>query len=147
MAGNSGAMTGLGITLAMKATANASTYTDVAEVYDITPPQAMDDEIEVTHFKSPDGTKEFIGGLTDPGECTFSLNYIPGGPAETMLLEAKGTRKPRAFKLTWPNGAVWTFDCLVRGFQPTAPLNDRLTAEVTGRVSGSVVRAAPTGGQ
>lgn len=138
----SAAISGIGINLAMKATDDASVYTDIAEVFDITPPQAMDDEIEVTHFKSPDGNKEFIGGLTDPGECTFSINYIPGNATESMLLDAKATRKPRSFKMTWPNGYTWTFDLLVRGFQPTAPLNDRLTAEVTGRVSGSVTRAA-----
>ncbi|PCG09652.1 hypothetical protein COA17_07275 [Sphingomonas ginsenosidimutans] len=147
MAGNSQAMTGLGIVIAMKATANATTYTDIGEPTDITPPQSMDDEIEVTHYNSPNGTKEFIGGLTDPGECTFTINYIPDGATERLILGAKALRKPRGFKLTWPNGVTWTFDLLIRGFQPTAPLNDRLTAEVTGRVSGSVViTPAPSGG-
>lgn len=147
MAGNSGAMTGLGIVLGMKATANASGYAEVAEVIDITPPQSMDDEIEVTHFKSPNGTKEYIGGLTDPGECTFTINYIPGSATEQMILDAKAGRKPRGVQLIWPTGHKWAFDLLVRGFQPKAPLNDRLTAEVKGRVSGSVVVTGPTGGQ
>lgn len=136
------AITGLGLKFGIKATANATTYTDVAEVFDITPPQEMDDEIEATHYQSPDGFKEFIGGLTDPGECTFSLNYIPGSAAETLILSTKATRKARGVRITWPNGFTWTFDLLIRGFQPTAPLNDRLTAEITGRVSGSIIRAA-----
>lgn len=146
MAGNSQAMTGLGIIIAMKATANATTYTPIGEPFEITPPEQMDDEIEVTHYGSPDGTKEFIGGLTDPGECTFNINYVPGSPTEEMLLAAKATRKPRGFQLKWPNGQTWTFDLLIRGYQPTAPLNDRLTCQVTGRVSGAIVRAAAAGG-
>lgn len=147
MAGTSQAMTGLGIVLAMKATANAADYTAIGEPFEITPPQQMDDEIEVTNFNSPDGTKEFIGGLTDPGECSFNVNYVPGGDTEELLFAAKATRKPRAFKITWPNGTTWSFDLLIRGLQPTAPLNDRLVLQVTGRVSGSIVRAdAPAQG-
>ena len=142
MAGNSKAMTGLGIVIAMKALADSAQYTDIGEPFEITPPEQMDDEIEVTHFGSPDGVKEFIGGLTDPGECSFNINYVPGGATEELLLAAKATRKPRAFKFTWPNGVTWSFDLLIRGYQPTAPLNDRLTCQVTGRVSGSIVRAA-----
>lgn len=138
----SAATTGIGIKFGMKSTPSATTYTDLAEVFDITPPQEMDDEIEVTHYQSPDGFKEFIGGLTDPGECTLSLNYVPGSATETLILSTKATRKARGVRLTWPNGWTWTFDLLVRSFQPTAPLNDRLTAEVTGRVSGSIIRAA-----
>lgn len=146
MAGNSQAMTGLGIVIAMKATANATVYTPIGEPFEITPPEQMDDEIEVTHFQSPDGVKEFIGGLTDPGECSFNINYVPDSPTEKMILDAKATRKPRGFKFTWPNGATWSFDLLIRGYQPTAPLNDRLTCQVTGRVSGSIVRAAAATG-
>jgi len=145
-AAKSQAMTGLGIVIGMKATATATTYTDIGEPIEITPPEQMDDEIEVTHFNSPGGVKEFIGGLTDPGECTFTINYIPGGPTETLILGAKSERRPRGFQLVWPNGVKWTFDLLIRGFQPTAPLNDRLTAEITGRVSGSIVITPAPGG-
>jgi hypothetical protein len=140
MAGNSQAMTGLGIVIRMKAAANAASFTEIGEPFEITPPEQMDDEIEVTHFGSPDGVKEFIGGLTDPGECSFNINYVPGGPTEDMILQAKAGRKPVPFEFEWPNGAVWAFDLLIRGYQPTAPLNDRLTCQVTGRVSGSIVR-------
>jgi hypothetical protein len=140
----SAAITGIGLKFGIKPTQAATTYTDVAEVFDLTPPQEMDDEIEVTHYQSPDGFKEFIGGLTDPGECTFSINYVPGSSTETLILGAKAGKKARGVRVTWPNGWTWTFDLLIRGFQPTAPLNDKLTAEITGRVSGSVVRAAPT---
>lgn len=146
MAGNSQAMTGLGIKIEMKTTPTGTTYTEIGEPFEITPPEQMDDEIEVTHFQSPDGVKEYIGGLTDPGECTFNINYVPGGATETLILEAKATRRPRGFRFTWPNGATWEFDLLIRGYQPTAPLNDRLTCQVTGRVSGSIVRAAPPSG-
>lgn len=136
------AMTGLGLIFEIKTTPTGATYAAIAEVFDITPPEQMDDEIEVTHFASPEGVKEFIGGLTDPGECSFQLNYVPESATEDMLLEAKATRRPRGVRITWPNGATWTFDLLIRGYQPTAPLNDRLTVTVTGRVSGAIVRAA-----
>lgn len=145
MAGNSQAMTGLGIKIRIKVPP-AAAFAEIGEPIEITPPQQLDDEIEVTHFSSPDGVKEYIGGLTDPGECSFGINYVPGGPTEALVLEAKATRKPVPFEFEWPNGAVWAFDLLVRGFQPTAPLNDRLTAQVTGRCSGSIVRTPPAGG-
>lgn len=136
----SAAITGDGTKLAMKATANAVAYTDIAEVFDVTPPNEMDDEIEVTHYGSG-GTKEYIGGLTDPGEVTFQMNAIPGSAAELMILEAKAGKRPRGFRLTYPNGATTVFDLLIRGYEPAVPLNDRMTATVTGRVSGVVTRA------
>ena len=139
MAGNSQAMTGLGIKIRIKVPP-ATAFVEIGEPFEITPPQQLDDEIEVTHFSSPDGVKEYIGGLTDPGECSFTVNYVPGGSTETLILAAKATRKPVPFEFEWPNGAVCAFDLLVRGFQPAAPLNDRLTAQVTGRCSGSIVR-------
>lgn len=136
------AMTGLGIILRMKTSADAGAFVEVGEVFEITPPEQMDDEIEVSHFRSPDGVKEYIGGMTDPGECSFGINYIPGGATEQAILTAKASRRPVPFEIEWPNGAVWAFNNLIRGFQPTAPLNDRLTATITGRVSGSIVREA-----
>lgn len=142
MAGNSEAISGLGLILRMKATPAAAAFTEIGEVFEFTPPEQMDDEIEVSHFRSPDGYKEFIGGMTDPGECTFGINYIPGGQTEVLIMTAKAGKRPVPFEVEWPNGSVWAFNNLIRGFNPTAPLNDRLTATVTGRVSGSIVRDA-----
>ena len=52
-------------------------FTTIAEVGSITGPTLTRDIIDVTNQDSAGAYREFIGGLIDPGELSFDINYIP----------------------------------------------------------------------
>lgn len=133
---------GYGTTFSMANGEATPVQVEIAEVYDITPPNETVDVIDATHMKSPNGYREFILGLTDPGDCSFEMNFIPGSESETLILAAKTARARRSCIITFPNGATWTFDGLVTGYEPAIPTADKMTCTVTYKVTGSVVRAA-----
>lgn len=131
----SGAMTGLGTILAINA--DGGGFDDVGEVFDLTPPNETSPSIDVTHYGSEGA--ESIGGLPDFGELTFVMNFIPGSASEAMILGIpRGTNVP--IRITWPNAKTWIFEGNRTGYEPAAPLDDRMTCTVTFKVSGSVAR-------
>ena len=115
-----------------------NTYTAVAEVYDITPPNETTDIIDASHMASTD--REFIMGLTDPGECSFEMNFVPGSTSETLILAAKAARAAKNFRIVFPNLATWTFAGLLTGYEPAMPNDDKMTCTVTIKVTGAVLR-------
>lgn len=124
-----------------------SSWTEIAEVYDITPPNDTVDEIDATHMQSPSRTREFIPGLIDPGEASFEMNFVPGSASDLKIaaLKIAGTRVK--CRITFPNSVTWVFTGWVSGYEPAVPTDDKMTATVTWRVSGSTVStpaAAPT---
>lgn len=134
------ASTGLGTIFKLHNGGTPGALEEIAEVFDLTPPNDQDETIDVTHFGS--AAREFIFGLTDFGECSFEMNFVPGSASETKILAAKASKAAREAEITFPNGATWTFDGLVTGYEPAVPVDDRMTATVTIKVSGAVVREA-----
>lgn len=120
--------------------ATPGTYTAISEVFDITPPNETTDVIDASHLGAPD--RQFIMGMTDPGECSFEMNFVPGSASEGLLLAAKATRSAANFRIVFPNDHTWSFAGLLTGYEPAIPNDDKMTCTVTIKVTGSVVRAA-----
>lgn len=123
----------------------SSVYTTVAGVLDIKGPNISLTQIDVTSRDSANWM-EFIGGLKDGGEVTFSLIYDPATQTQSAsasggLLTLLGSGSTNNFQLYFPSSNTFTFAGLVTKFAPTAPLNDKLTADVTIKVSGAVTFA------
>lgn len=125
------AMTGLGITIEAKLKA-ATSYTYLAEVYDIKLPSVATDQHEASHAQSPFGFKEYIDGMKDGGELTFSMNYVPGSGTDAFLRDAAGKHDIR---VTFPNGVQVLISGNFQNYEPTGPVNDRMTADVSVKVS------------
>jgi hypothetical protein len=132
---------GYGMFFELETAPGAGTFLRIAEVTSITPPNEKTDTLDATNTDSPDGYMEFIMGMTDPGECSFEMNFLPGSASETRILAAKATRQAHAAKITMPGAQVWSFDVLMTGYAPAMPVKDKMTATVTGKVTGSVARA------
>lgn len=131
---------GLGTTFEMATVAAPTVWTFIAEIFNLTPPAFTDATIDVTNFDSPNNTREFIAGLTEPGSASFEMNYVPGSASDLFLLaHASETMKCR---LTFPNGVVITFDGVRENYEPQVPVDDRMTANVSFKVSGDPVQAA-----
>ena len=115
------------------------TWLSLGEVFDITPPSAAVDVIDATHMASPNRTREFIAGLTDPGDASFSQNFVPGSAADVTIREIRTSGERVICRITYPNASVWKFDGFLTGYVPAVPTDDKMTAEVTFKVTGSTV--------
>jgi hypothetical protein len=122
--------------------ATPEVFTALAEVVDVTPPSDTVDIIETTHMTSPNRTKEFIAGLNDPGECSFDIHFIPGAGDDAVIQTRRNLGTKNNYRITWSNGVTWTFAGILTGYTPSAPVNDRMTATVTFKVTSSYVAAA-----
>jgi hypothetical protein len=136
----SGALLGYGSVFQIQAESSPDLYVDVAEVSSITPPSASVDQIDVTHMQSPNRYREFIDGLIDGGECSFDINFIPGNNTDDRMLELLalpiGTDHNRNLRISFPNGVTWSFRGVLTGYEPDVPVDDKMTATVTFKVSG-----------
>lgn len=117
--------------------ASPEVFTDLAEVVSITPPSDQLDIIDATHMTSPNATREFILGLNDPGECSFEMNFIPGSAADLAIQAVRTARVPLNCRVTYPNLVKWTFRAILTGYEPADPVDDKMTATVTFKVTGT----------
>lgn len=136
------AVIGYGTTFAFGDGATPEVFTELAEVTDITPPSDSVDIIETTHMGSPNRTKEFTAGLNDPGECSFDIHFLPGVGDDELIQAKRNTGAKANYQITYPNGTTWTFAGILTGYAPTVPVNDRMTATVTFKVTSSYVAVA-----
>ncbi|MFN9438463.1 MAG: phage tail tube protein [Brevundimonas sp.] len=131
---------GHGAKFQIKAGSPIPAFVDIAEVFDITPPNETVEVVDTTNQQSADARRTFIKGLVDPGEASFEMNFLPGSASEDLIVASLNKRTADEFRIVYPNGAQWTFDGLTTGYEPAVPLDDRMTATVTIKVSGSVLR-------
>jgi hypothetical protein len=119
--------------------------TELAEVVDTTFPQDESDEVDATHLKSPGARKETLLGLIDGGEVTLNLNYVPGGPTDLLLTDAKETRTKRKVRFVIPDdsgtgAADWNIvtSCRVKRYAPdTMSAGAKIGAVAVLRITGA----------
>jgi hypothetical protein len=118
-----------------------TTFVDLAEVFEFTPPEAAVDQIRATHYKSPGRSHEFIPALTDNGSASVSMNYVPGSATDDRIraLLASGDVVP--MRGTYPNGVTVSFSGFVVAYSQAIPLDDRMTADMSVKITGAVVVA------
>lgn len=136
------AMIGLGITLEMADIVTPTAFTTIAEVFNCNPPSQVDDVVEATHYSSPNRRREYIPGLVESGEVSFDMNYVPGSASDVLINAAQGVEK--VLRLTFPNGVSQVFNAVRQGYEKNAPIDDRMTATVTFRVTGAVSQSIVT---
>jgi hypothetical protein len=115
---------------------NASgTLTLLDELLSVTPPNPQVADVEATHMGST--AREFIAGLTDYGEGAFEFNFIPNNATDQLIRAAIVDKVGRSFKVVLPiaDGTTQeiTGECIVKGWVPTGPIDNRMTATLTVR--------------
>lgn len=126
---------------------NASnTLTQLSEIISVSPPNSQQDDVEATHMASPNRRREYVAGLIDDGEGTFEMNYVPGSASDILIRAAITDGDTRSYKIVLPvaDGSTWeiTGDCIVKGYERSTPIDDRMTATLTVRFTGSPAEAA-----
>jgi len=117
-------------------------WTSVAEVTSITPPGLSRDTVDATHSESADKFREFIPGLIDGGEVSLELNFVPGNSTTTLLLAEIEQAAARSYKIVFPGGETFSFSGIATAFEPDAPVDDKMSASATFKITGKPVLAA-----
>ena len=91
-----------------------------------------------TTMQSADGFMEFSSALRDPGELSFTIRFNPAADQAniTAWLTDFNSDARGYYKLIFPDGTEWGAYGLVTAFDVDAPLDDRMTAAVTLKLSG-----------
>jgi len=117
-------------------------YVAVAECTNFSGPGLSVDAVETTHTSSTNRARTFIQGLVDGGEVSVDMNFLPNdstqddtaGLVSKLLGDTAATNFQMVFSSTV--ASTWTFAGLVTSFEMTAPIDDRMTASVTIKLSG-----------
>lgn len=134
------AIIGIGMLVEMSTPAAPTVWVEIEEAFDASPPNDTEDQIDVTHYQSPNRRREFIAGLTDGGEVAISLNHVPGSATDLFLIAAKG--ESRNIRITYFSGVQVEFLGARRGYEISSPVDDKMTAVATFKVSGDVTQSA-----
>ena len=117
---------------------NGTEWQDIARVFDINGPTMTRETPEATTYDSIDGYREFISGLRDPGDVTFTLNYR----RSTYLVFKADFEDDEAkqYRIILPDTdqTTMTFTGLVTDLPSVVPVGDRITTDVTIKISGKV---------
>jgi predicted secreted protein len=120
--------------------------TELAEILAVALPNSQVEDVEATHMKSANRRREFVAGLIDDGEGTIEMNYVPGSATDILIRAALTDGVTRDYKVVLPvaDGSTWevTGDCIVKGYERNVPIDDRMTATLTIRFTGSSSEAA-----
>jgi len=109
-----------------------------AEIIDVTPPNQTREAIETTHTQTPEGWATFEpSDVADAGELQVEMAFHPDSPVPV--------KQPKeSITITFPSGTTWAFLGFLTEHAPAAPIDDRMTASVTIKVSGKItVTPAP----
>lgn len=126
--------------VAMSTLAAPTVWLDFEYIFNVTPPNDTDEQIDVTHYKSPNRRREFIAGFTDGGEITIEGNYIPNNDTDDWIRASKGVE--RNVRITLPDGTLITFAALRTGYEVNIPIEDKMAFNSTWKVSGDVTQSA-----
>lgn len=133
---------GFGHVLEIALASTPTVFTYIREVYDVTPPADADDNVEASHMQSPGMRREYIPGMTDSGEASYEMNYVPGSATDKFLRSIRGQKL--IVRDTFANGVSIIYNGLRQSYEQAAPLDDRKTATLTLKVSGEPYMTAVT---
>lgn len=133
----------LGLETAIRVSIDA-VFTDIPYAMDITMPGITFDTVETTSNTSPNGFREYIPGLADGGEVTFTLNWHDDEEAHQELWEIQQAREVVDFQVAMPQfdtNNLFDFAAFVTGLPISSPLGDRVTIAVTLKITGNIEKS------
>lgn len=124
-------------------------YSPIGQVKDIAGPAITRGDVDVSDQDSADGFREFLPGLADGGNVTFTIGFDPqnavhvqgAGVGLIADFEQEGcTIGAWEYTLnTCVGTAVWTFNGYVNGFTQNTPVEGEHTADLSVKITGKPV--------
>ncbi len=133
--GVSNAFAGVGTKFQRK---SGGSYSSIAEVNDIKGPTKKRDTADVTSLDSTGGYREFIGLFRDSGELTLTMNFTRSGYID-MNADFESSELAD-YQIVFPDTEETTFQFsgFVSSISMSVPTADKVTADVTIKISGVV---------
>jgi predicted secreted protein len=128
-------------------TVSPDAFVTIAEVINVTPPSLTRDAPDATHTESPEDWREFIPGLKDAGEVSATLNFIPDSDSFAQVLATFDSDALQQARILFPDGiqtepptcSRFTMSGVITGLPIEAPMDAKMTAAITMKVSGKPV--------
>jgi len=132
--------TGYGAVLQVHDGGDPGTFVNIGQVRELSGPSFSLDTAEAT-VMAGSGWKEYLPTLRDGGEVSLTVAFDPTlatHDASTGLLSLLVSGTKRRFKLLFPSPLTvsWTFEGYVTSFEPSFPIDDVMTADITIKVTG-----------
>jgi hypothetical protein len=124
---------------------NGLALTDLAELTEISMPETEVDVVEATHFGSPQAHREYIAGLIQAGQGTFSMNLALGSVTDQLCRTAVNGRKVLSYKITLPTATgTWEIsgNLIVMKHTRLVPLDDKLSSQIAVQFTGASTEVA-----
>lgn len=115
-----------------------ATWSTVAEVISISPPEISRDNIDTSHENGPNEWRQNMPGLTSPGEVKLEFNFVPGGSAYDDLFVELADQLVRTRRIVFPNGAILGFSAFLTALGSEAAIDSQIKAMATFQLSGQV---------
>lgn len=121
----------------------AGSWVTVGEVTDLTPANISADAVDATHNASPGAAKEFIVGLLDYGEIKAEMNFVADSATDQLIRDLMVARDLVNWRITLPPipdspSHMETGSGVITGYEREAPVDDKMAATLTIKVSGPV---------
>lgn len=117
---------------------SSGTWTKIAEVLNIGGPTMSRDTIETTSLDNTDGYKTFIGALRDGGDVSFGMIFSLA-TFEAMKDDFEDD-DPKNYEIVLPDAdnTSLEFEGLVTELPLDVPVDDKITCDVSIKISGKV---------
>lgn len=117
--------------------ATPGVFTTIAELGDIGVPELSRNEFDSSvHNRNID---DYVLGMLRRGTMTIPLNFIPTDGTHdhlTGLYKAIITNSIDGYRMAFPDNTTWIMSGQVQSIKPNAPVDGKLSADVTIRFSG-----------
>jgi predicted secreted protein len=110
----------------------------LAEITNITGPSMTRDFIDVTSLDSEDGYREFITGFRDAGTISLNMNFTEDSYAVIKLDFESPVAQTYSVILGNLENTTFTFQGLVTECPLTIPVDDKISVDVTIKITGKV---------
>lgn len=127
---------GIGVTIKI---VEGATRETIGEVSGVSWPGFSTEIIDATHTLSPDGRREKVGGVIDPGQVTATLRVVPGSPALQRLYDDAGKTLEWVIEFPAPISQDCKFSAILESWAPSEAgisslIEGTLTLAVTGPI-------------
>lgn len=116
--------------------------TAIAQIKSISGPGLSVDTEDVTSHDSTGGWEEVVTTILRSGEVSLEIEYDPNAATHKYaaggLLHDLAARVAQTYSLIFPSSpaVTWSFSAFVTAFEPGAPVDGTLTANVTMKITG-----------
>jgi predicted secreted protein len=116
--------------------AEPEVFATIGEATNISGPGMSRETIDVTSHDSPNRFMEWVGGLVDGGEVTFTVNWDPS--IHMPLKDDFQDPLPRNYRIALPTppGGQWEFAAFIIGMEHEYPHDDKMSADFSFKISG-----------